>query len=103
MSNLSTTTDFLPLYVECISISFLSNHDIIVLLQNLIHLLTHIIFDFHPDLFKFFLKSVSNCNAFFYCKETTHVYLPKISITHNKKRISLLNLLNNWISAKSAP
>ena len=31
------------------------------------------------------------------------MYLLKISITHNKKRIDLLNLLINCISARSAP
>ena len=31
------------------------------------------------------------------------MYLLKISITHNKKRIPLLNLLVNYISARSAP
>ena len=36
-------------------------------------------------------------------KRITHVYLLKISITHNKKRIPLLNLLINCISEKSAP
>ena len=33
----------------------------------------------------------------------THAYLLKISITHNKKQIPLLNLLNNYISARSTP
>ena len=31
------------------------------------------------------------------------MYLLKISTTHNKKRIPLITLLINWISAKSAP
>ena len=35
-------------------------------------------------------------------KGITHAYLLKISITHNKKRIPLLNLLINYISARSA-
>ena len=34
---------------------------------------------------------------------TTQAYLLKISITHNKNLIPLLYLLNNCISAKSAP
>ena len=33
----------------------------------------------------------------------THAYLLKISITHNKKRIHLLNLLISCISARSVP
>ena len=49
------------------------------------------------------MKSISNCSSFLSFKDITHAYLPKISITHNKKRIPLLNLLINWISAKSAP
>ena len=36
-------------------------------------------------------------------KETTQAYLLKISITHNKNLTTLLNLLINCISAKSAP
>ena len=36
-------------------------------------------------------------------KGTTQAYLPKISITHNKNLIPLFYLLNNCISAKSAP
>ena len=35
-------------------------------------------------------------------KGTTHAYLPKVSITHNKNLISLLSLLSNFISAKPA-
>ena len=34
---------------------------------------------------------------------TTHEYLLKILITHNKNQISLLYLLINYISARSAP
>ena len=36
-------------------------------------------------------------------KETTHAYLLKLSMTHNKNLIPLLNLLINCISAKSTP
>ena len=36
-------------------------------------------------------------------KGVIHAYLLKISITYNKKRILLLDLLINWISARSAP
>ena len=36
-------------------------------------------------------------------KGTTQAYLLKMSITHNKNLIPLLYLLNNYISAKSAP
>ena len=34
-------------------------------------------------------------------KGTTHAYLLKISMTHNKNLFLLLNLLINYISAKS--
>ena len=36
-------------------------------------------------------------------KGTIQPYLLKISIAHNKNLIPLLNVLINWISAKSAP
>ena len=36
-------------------------------------------------------------------KGATHLYLLKVSVTHNKNRILLLNLLINDISAISAP
>ena len=36
-------------------------------------------------------------------KGTTQAYLLKISITHNKNLNPLLNVLINYISAKSAP
>ena len=36
-------------------------------------------------------------------KGIAQAYLPEISITHNKKRIPLLNLLIYCISARSAP
>ena len=36
-------------------------------------------------------------------KGTAQAYLLKILIKHNKKQIPLANLLNNCISAKSAP
>ena len=36
-------------------------------------------------------------------KGATHVYLLKISITHNKNLDPLLNLLINCLSVKSAP
>ena len=39
---------------------------------------------------------------FLFFKEITHAYLLKISIAHNRKRISLLDLLINYISATSA-
>ena len=40
---------------------------------------------------------------FLFFEGITHAYLLKILITHNKKRILLLNVLINCISAKSAP
>ena len=40
---------------------------------------------------------------FIYFKGTTHAYLLKISLTYNKTRILLLNLLLNCILARSTP
>ena len=40
--------------------------------------------------------------SFLSFKGITHAYLLKMSITHNKKTIPLLNLLINYISARSA-
>ena len=53
--------------------------------------------------FNFFWKSIANCNTFLSFKVIRHAHSLKISITHNKKRIPLLNLLINYISARSAP
>ena len=50
-----------------------------------------------------FLKSIINCSVFLSFQGINHAYLLKISITHNKKRIPLLSLLINCISARSAP
>ena len=41
--------------------------------------------------------------SFLSFKGITHTYFVKISKTHNNKRIPLLNLLINCISARSAP
>ena len=50
------------------------------------------------------LKNISNCNAFLYFKGTTYTNLLKISVTqNNKKRIPLLSLNMNCISARSTP
>ena len=49
------------------------------------------------------MKSISNCNTFFISQKNNPWYVLKISITHNKKRIPLLNLLINYITARSEP
>ena len=41
--------------------------------------------------------------SFLSFKGAAHVYLLKISVTHNKKQIPLLNLLINCIYARSTP
>ena len=70
---------------------------------KLYYLFQHILIWFCQDPSKNFLKNVSNCNASFLFKGTTPAYLLKISIKHNKKQISLANLLNNCISARLTP
>ena len=42
-------------------------------------------------------------NLFFSGKRITGAYLLKILITLNKKRTPILDVLINWISARSAP
>ena len=50
----------------------------------------------------FFEKHLVIVMPFLSFKEITHVYLLKISITHNKKQIPLLNLLIDCVSVRSA-
>ena len=76
---------FFSLSVEYISVLWSCNQDFIDILQNSLPLSTHILFGLRPDLSNIFWKE-----------------LLKISRIHNKKRIPLLNLLINCISAKSA-
>ena len=46
---------------------------------------------------------MNNSYTFLSFKGTTHAYLLKTSMTHNKNVVPLLNLLINCISAKSTP
>ena len=46
---------------------------------------------------------MANLLPFLSFKGIAHAYLLKISIAHNKKWTPLLNLLINYISARSAP
>ena len=55
------------------------------------------------DYFNFSEKWLVNVTRFLSFKAITHAYLLKISKTHTKKQIPLLNLLINCISARSAP
>ena len=50
-----------------------------------------------------FFKSIKILIPFLSVKRITHVYLLKIWITHDKKRITLLNSLIICISARPAP
>ena len=50
-----------------------------------------------------FLKGISDYNSFLSFKGITHVYLLWISIAHNKNLNPLLNLLINYIFARSTP
>ena len=51
---------------------------------------------------KIFWKALVVAIPFLSFKETTHTYFLKLSITHNSKPILLLDLLVNYISARSA-
>ena len=63
----------------------------------------HVLFRLLLDSSKFFGKALVVAIPFLPFKGTTYAYLLKILITHNKKRIPLLNLLTNSISARLAP
>ena len=101
--NLSATTGFSSLYVQYISTEYFSSYGFIDLLQNSLPLSTHILFGLRLDSSKVFIKALGIVIPFLSFKGITYVYLLKISITHNKKRITLLDLLINCISARSAP
>ena len=64
---------------------------------------THILFGLRFDSSKFFWKTSVIVIHFLSFKEITHIYLLKISITHNENLNNLLNLLINYISARSVP
>ena len=63
------------------------------------------LFGLQLDSSKIFLESIRVIAMLFLLFKgiITHTYLLKISIARNKKRIPLLNLLINCISARSAP
>ena len=52
---------------------------------------------------KYFGNALTIVKPFLSFKGITHAYLLKIPMTHNKRQISLINLLINCISAKWAP
>ena len=64
---------------------------------------THIFLGLQLDSSKIFWKALVLVIPFLSFKGITHVHLLKISVTHNKKRIPLLNLLINCVSGRSAP
>ena len=64
---------------------------------------TQILIDLRLDSSNFFLKTLVIVVYFLSFKIITHAYLLKLSIKHHKKRIPLLNLLINCISARAAP
>ena len=63
---------------------------------------THILLGLLLDSSKIFSKALSILIPLLSVKETIRAYLLKISITHNKKRIPLLNLRINCMFARSA-
>ena len=66
-------------------------------------LATHILFGLQLDLSKIFWKALVIVKPISSFKGIIHVYLLKLSITHNKKRILLLNLIINCILVRSPP
>ena len=91
------------LCAEYISMSFFSNDDFINLSQYSLPLSTHILFGLRFDSFQIFWKELVIVIAFLSFKGIAHAYLLKISITPNKNLNTLLNLLINCVSARSAP
>ena len=96
--NLPAATDFPSLYVEYISMLFTFKNLLKMLLQNSPPIFYLVFF-----LLRLFFKCINNANSSFVFKVSTHAYLLKRSIAHNKNLIPLLYLLNNCISAKSTP
>ena len=101
--NFSRITDFPSLCIEYISIAFFLA--MISLIYCKIHCLylPYTLFGLQLGLSNTFWKALKIVIPFLSFKGITHAYLLKISITHNKKQIPLLNLLINCISAISAP
>ena len=56
----------------------------------------HILFGFQLDLFKISWEALEIVVLFFSFKGTTHAYLLKMLIVHNKKRVPSLNLFVNF-------
>ena len=100
---LSPTTDFPSLFVEYFPIASFSSYDFIDLLWSSKPLSPHVLFGLRLDYFKGFWKPLVIVLPFLSFKGIIHTCLLKISITHNKKQISLLNLLINCISTRSVP
>ena len=63
----------------------------------------HILLRLRFDSYQKFSKALVIIIPFLSFKETNHGYVLTLSITHNKKRILLLNFVINCISVKSAP
>ena len=63
---------------------------------------THILLGLQLDLSEIFWKALVIVIPLSSFRGITHAYLLKISITHNKKRLPLFNLLINCILARSA-
>ena len=100
--NFSRITDFPSLCIEYISIAFFLA--MISLIYCKIHCLylPYTLFGLQLGLSNTFWKALKIVIPFLSFKGITHAYLLKISITHNKRRIPISNLLINCISATSA-
>ena len=89
--NLSATADFPSLCAEYISIAFFLTKTSLIYYEIQFPLSTHIIFALSFDSFKTFWKTLAIVILFLSFKGIAHAYLLWMSITHNKKRIPLLN------------
>ena len=82
---------------------FLSSHDFSDPLKNSLPLSIHISSDLWLVSFKFFLKSIGNCDTFFLFEKNNPCIFPEnINKTYRNSN-PLLNLLINCVSARSAP
>ena len=91
------------LCTEYIYIAFFSNYYFINLLSSLLPLSTHILFGLQLDSSKIFWNAIVVVIHFLSSKSTNHLCFLKISITDKKNRITLLNLLINWIPVRLMP
>ena len=86
-----------------IQLLLFSRNDFLDLLLNLVLLSTHILFCLRLDSSNIFWNTFVVPLHFLSFKGITYTYLLKISITHNQKQTSLLDLFIYCISVRLAP